>query len=94
MSYTHPKFPSGYATIRVTQEDIDNGERGNCELCPIAHAMSRELGCAVDVSGPCAVVYIHGPVEIPLPQEARNFILDFDNVEPVQPFEFQIPWRP
>lgn len=94
MSYTHPKFPSGYATIRVTQEDIDNGERNDAESHPVALAMSRELDSVVDVAGRFAFVYRDGIDDITLPVDVQEFIVAFNAGDPVQPFEFQIPWRP
>lgn len=89
------------ATIRVTADHIQQGERSNPMACPIALALIGQWGgedseIAIDVfdghafaSGP--PVPIDG-VTAALPDEADAFVLAFDEGRPVQPFEFAITW--
>lgn len=79
-------------TITVTQDDIEKGEATNCHYCPIAIAAKRAFK-AYSVS--CAVRLLIYTDETSykkykLPDEALNFIGDFDNGKGVEPFEFEI----
>lgn len=75
--------------ITVTQEDIDNGERGDECRCPIALALNRIV--------PGGKVHSYsaelpkGREEIPLPSAACYFVEKFDTGKPVQPFTFDLP---
>jgi hypothetical protein len=79
--------------VRVTQEDIDEGTKGDCTFCPIALAVDRALGGECCVAVTIFDVYItenaHAEV-FPLPSEARQFIQRFDKGKPVSPFEFEL----
>lgn len=76
--------------IKVTQEHIDKGVTlDNC-LCPVALAC-KDAGLEqprVDAF----TVYVLGkhPYLYSLPRTARIFIANFDDHEPVHPFEFEI----
>jgi hypothetical protein len=81
-------FPN-FFKLEITQEDIDNGTKGNSRYCPIARATRRMLSSWDDV-----IVY-------PLVDEVRirintytcyvssmtalKFLLAFDNGVPVSP---------
>ena len=81
--------------IEVTQEDISNGVRGFCSLCPIARALKRtfpEWDCIVQgnnfefrqINSPYEVVYMKTSNEV------RKFISRFDRYFSVFPFSFAI----
>jgi hypothetical protein len=83
--------------ISVTQEDIDRGVRSHAGWCPIARAIKRTLfGKPGAPLIPDADVKVgHYAVDIQdgrayLPQEAVEFIQDFDVDRPVKPFEFDL----
>lgn len=83
--------------INVTKRDIELGKPGEGEGCPIALAARRhpELkGCAVGLGliGTEALGYD----SMPLPEEARRFVVDFDDGRPVAPFSFtlEVPEEP
>jgi hypothetical protein len=77
--------------IKVTQEDIDNGQRKSCSCCPVALAMKRVLDIDVKVGDNKFVLTSSDEFTIlELPKEARIFIDAFDNDELVEPFEFEI----
>lgn len=75
--------------IKVTQDNIDCGHRGNSAECPIALAFksqtSKEEVC-VDYDA----IFFDEDKCLLLPLEATNFIHNFDNGEEVAPFEFEI----
>lgn len=85
-------------TINVTQRDIDKGEQGNTQSCPIARAMKRKFKTDSVRVG----VYVasmrstktneFGTKIIDLPAAATRFIVDFDGVQvtPVAPFKFEV----
>jgi hypothetical protein len=75
--------------INVTDEDIKNGERADCELCPIACAARR---AGIDYALVNTTYILVGPmaVRIALPTEAQAFVIEFDSGQPVQPFTFTI----
>lgn len=75
-----PTVPMEFTTveIEVTQEDINSGIRKSCIDCPIALAVKRKF--------PNLKVWIGGINEslslntfwIPLPENAKRFIREFD----------------
>ena len=81
--------------INVTQEDIDKGEAGISNSCPVALAIKRSYGELVRVTVGCTRIYIsdiqktkYKTCQTPL--EVVNFMCDFDRQNPVEPFEFEI----
>ena len=77
-------------TIRltVTQSDIQDGQPGHPEQCPIALAFSRRFGLEVSVDG--ERVFIDTGDDMPgvqykTPDEASDFIRLFDAHKPVMP---------
>ena len=81
-------------TITVTEEDIANGKQGSSDSCPIALAMSRELGTGVHVG--FTVANFRNPngtyTFIQNPKVAQNFIMAFDgyHMETVLPVSFEV----
>lgn len=79
--------------IEVTQEDIDKGAKGDCLLCPIAHAVMRATGAqCVNVHTRIEVLHTdktgwrhfgHTPASF-------EFLRAFDREEPVSPFSFEL----
>lgn len=75
-------------TVEVTQEDIDEGSI-NCEWCPIALALKRRFGIMPRIR--VSENYIHiDEAMIPTPDEAAEFILDFDTERVVVPISFPL----
>jgi len=72
--------------IHVTQEDIDNGKRGDAYGCPIALALHRSFKRKWSVGLTCAK-NTNGKV-IEIPRSAQRFIRTFDNRKPAKPFNF------
>jgi len=77
--------------ISVTQEDIDNGKRKECDSCPVALAIMRHFKAKsvwVDVHG---IYYYHNDVndcgKEPMTKEILEFIIDFDAGRNVKPFD-------
>ena len=87
--------------IQVTKEDIEKGEKGSCEWCPVALAIQRTYGKdkIVIVDHSHAEIWDKGTWEehYQLPQIARDFIHNFDNSdiksEQLKPFLFKIGKR-
>lgn len=74
--------------INVTQDDIDCGIIGNCELCPIALAILPIVSpLPVEVDNCCIEI---GGVQYNSPNSVCQFIDDFDNGKPVKPFSFEL----
>lgn len=80
-------------TIKITQEDIDNGVRKQGGFCPVA------LSCKRDWGGTAAAIgNIAGSVKVPgqgwlaffLPGQGAKFVSDFDNNLPVEPITFEV----
>ena len=86
--------------IQVTKEDIEKGEKGSCEWCPVALAIQRTYGkdklVTVDVDS-MGIWLDNREQHYQLPQIARDFIDDFDNdrkvAEGFRPFSFKIGKR-
>lgn len=88
-------------TISITQEDIDRGARGARFLCAGARAVNRVLadGFHCDFGYKSAHIFtgqrpharaVHTFV---LPQEAEDFVNQFDREMHVQPMTFEV-WIP
>jgi hypothetical protein len=82
--------------IEVTQQDIDAGQRFDCEACPIALALRRAGFADAEVGHSAAwrtpdEQWEHQTTR--LPYEAQNFIKRFDTLQAVEPFKFDIPWE-
>jgi hypothetical protein len=81
---------------RLTQRDIDAGERGDCLLCAMTLAANRATHrrCRVDFTGwACRrlVLIIDGVgVVATLPPEARRWVKDYDAGRRVKPLAFAV----
>lgn len=90
--------------IEVTQQDINDGVPGQACSCPVAKAISRELGIKIPqdvIVGPDALsVWLrvdywnnnYKQYETVLPHKVRKFIKHFDESKPVEPFHFTLKW--
>lgn len=81
--------------IRVTQEDIDHGQRGFCATCPVALAATRAAGREIRIGystwlAGTVTGWLQGERSGPLPKAVSEFIDRFDAGDPVQPFEFEL----
>jgi|SRR5581483_2761813 len=82
--------------VVVTQEDIDKGKVGNGSYCPIARACGRILNLKpseqinVDISGGgyYSITLDGVTYFLSAPKKADDFIVKFDEKQPVKPFEF------
>lgn len=75
-------------TVEVTQADLDNGERKLCRSCPVALALQRATGTAWYVEYSGATICRGGERRVDFPLTVAEFIRDFDDGAPVQPFSF------
>lgn len=79
-------------TIRITQEDIENGRRCDPDCCPVGRALLRSgvehLG--VVGSGVMIMDERHYTEVVPLPESVINWILAFDGKRPVEPISFEL----
>lgn len=77
--------------VHVTAEDIANGQKGECLLCPVALAMDRAFCCNdIWVGG---YGYSRDGIKgewRPLPFAVKIFVTHFDAGHPVEPFTFTI----
>jgi hypothetical protein len=83
--------------INVTAEHIANGKRGECEFCPVALAFQAALDlgpfASIDVLIGCATITTGGrSIAVSLPEDADQFIVNFDDGEPVEPFSFTVDY--
>ena len=78
--------------IHVTQNDIENGIKGNCEFCPVAIAMTRAFGRLVRVWNDHCLIGYSPVIRIDTPAEVADFISDFDafGEKGLKPFSFEI----
>jgi hypothetical protein len=83
--------------IQVTAEDIREGTAQECCLCPVARAIARALGREVLWNGDVSVdgdnVTVYRPSSwdgVDLPDQAKDFIEQFDSGKPVEPFAFAL----
>jgi len=73
--------------IDVTQECINNGTPGNPASCPIAKAIKNLSVDFWDLGVTNYYIRINSSY-CKVPEEAMNFIDDYDNDKPVKPFKF------
>ena len=83
MAYTSMEFE-----VEVTQEDIDQGVRkDNCN-CPVALAVKRATG-REDVSVARNTIALGRDVIFRV-KKICDFVFDFDEGKPVEPFTFTV----
>lgn len=75
--------------IYVTPDDINKGTVGNSTECPIAQAVKRRLNSS-DVWVYPEAMYVDN-VRYEMPRIAAEFIVDYDDHQPVQPVRFKLP---
>jgi hypothetical protein len=76
-------------TIKVTQKDINEGQRVNGYGCAVALGVKRVLG-EVDFHVNTRHIII-GEAHFDLPEHVIDFIKRFDNCERVRPTSFTLP---
>lgn len=84
--------------VSVTEQDVREGARLHCQLCPVARALSRAFGNAYySVSvGPlgevrCVARNTSGVDWYELPPAAQAWVEQFDRGVPMPPIEFELP---
>lgn len=88
-----------FIKVTVTKEHIRKGKRSSCTKCPVHLALEPYFGedftvftDGIEFPAPnnwyCTKWL---PTPIPLPPDARSFIYDFDEKQPVKPFTFYLP---
>ena len=77
--------------IEVTNDDIGDGKRGLCQLCPIALAAARAIGLPVRVGW--NRIFIEGFVG-EMPEDAKQFVKNFDAGRPTETLKFTIEMQP
>ena len=77
--------------IEVTEKHIRHGQRNTCHHCPIALAVNDITNTETAVVSGEDFCFGEGDdfKEYSLPQEARDFIKQFDDGELVHPFTFE-----
>ena len=80
--------------VKVTQEHIRQGERQSATGCPVALAISEQLGLRKVVVHGYHVLLgkFHG--NFALPESVTDWIKSFDRGETVGPISFQLEARP
>lgn len=74
--------------VRVVPSDIAAGIHGDCGNCPVARALSRTFQTPLVHVGGWGT--FAGELEIKLPEEAVDWIRDFDRGRPVHPIQFNV----
>lgn len=81
-------------TVDVTQQDIDAGERYQCDRCPVALALTRTLpGAFVEVGNNYIRLRRFSESHsnyLTTPDAVEGFIVAFDSGQPVDPFAFAL----
>lgn len=79
--------------IEVTAEDIKNGLRARCKLCPVALAVARAFGQECWIRGGQAVLWkneTHPNRILSLPHEAHLWYSNYDRGKLSLPFSFEL----
>lgn len=81
--------------VRVTREDIRNGKRSKCRLCPVAIAVGRASGQFGYVDGYNIKIFATKLGRKPTkewytPGVVEDFMFSFDEGEKVKPFSFEL----
>lgn len=78
--------------ITVTQQHIDEGQRGSTTRDPIAFAMA-DAGLEHPHAGVTYLSWWHkgqSKLQVLIPDKVYDFMADFDNGRPVRPFTFEL----
>ena len=80
--------------VKVTKEHIAKGTPRNVDCCPISMAMDeagytcethgRDIRCIMDIEN------LHSYYPVALPDEAIDFVSDYDRNRDVKPFKFKV----
>lgn len=76
-------------TFKVTQSDIDKGQAGQHDSCPVALAMTRTLGKKVFV-GQNGISIQNCPEILEIPESVWEFICRFDSGDLISPMSFEM----
>jgi hypothetical protein len=81
--------------VKVTAQDIKNGECGSPFDCPVARAVTRTLKAAKRLPKGICPVGVGSSIRIgkerqTAPVSVQRFVQKFDGGEQVQPFAFRI----
>lgn len=76
--------------VQVTEQDIENGQRGNDWLCPVCSALWRITGQKWVVGVTSCYPLGQKNTVVPLPPRAIAFIRRFDSTGIGKPFDFVI----
>jgi len=78
--------------IEVTEQDIENGRRGDPKCCAIGRALDRAGVVHFGVMGPAVLIANESRLSTArlLPASVQRWILDFDAGKPVEPFSFEL----
>ena len=81
--------------FELQQGDIDKGMPGRPAYCPVALALRRQLPTGWEVSVRVGIGLKHRDdgtyIWFPIPDSVRRFVGAFDDEQPVEPFEFELP---
>ena len=79
--------------VDITEADIKEGRSRNPRWCPVGLAITRARGGRGQVSVYQTEVICYGPGKTSYftPSVVRDFLLDFDNGNPVAPLSFDLP---
>jgi hypothetical protein len=79
--------------VEVTQDDINNGKRGECSRCPLALAIRRAVRPEICVLVGSFDYVLQGDRtrhNRSLPQIAKNFVRRFDDFAKCKPVSFSL----
>lgn len=75
-------------TIEVKAKHIQNGRKFECDRCPVALAVKEASG---DMAARATLDFLEfNKRTYTIPEKVREWIMDFDGEEKVQPFTFEI----
>jgi hypothetical protein len=82
-------------TVEVKQEHINRGMEGVCFKCPIALAILETMVIKYGYRGTVSIdpvfITLYNPLKtIPTPPAVFDFMQDFDNYVPVEPFTLEL----
>jgi hypothetical protein len=78
--------------VDVTQEDIEEGARGDCNFCPVARAIRRAFPTKSVFVGANTIGV--GGERLEMPDDVDEFVCAFDSYCDVYPFSFELPEVP
>jgi hypothetical protein len=81
-------------TVEVTRAMIRRGKQKNCRECPVAIAVSKATRMPFVNAGPLGIYVGEDPYNLNhmawTPPEVWDWMTNFDNGRPVEPFSFEI----